>query len=95
MRAWNRGAQELWGLRFDEVEGKPFFDLRFGLPTTSLYEPAVRCLENGARDEKPFELEAVNRLGAGIRCTIGFSPLNGNRNEGVVMLIEQDRDGEQ
>ncbi|HEY2296681.1 MAG TPA: CheR family methyltransferase [Jatrophihabitans sp.] len=92
VRAWNRGAQEIWGLRIDEVDGEPFFDLEFGLPTRLLYESAVRSVKTGARSEEPLEVQAVNRLGAGIRCTIMFSPLNGNRDEGVVMLIEQESD---
>ena len=86
---WNRGAQEIWGLRTDEVDGESFFDLQFGLPTRPLYAPAVRCLQTGIRSDESLEIDAVNRLGAGIRCTIRFSPLNGNRDEGVVMLIEQ------
>jgi len=92
VRAWNRGAHEIWGLRFDEVEGQSFFDLQFGLPTEPLYDFAVRCLASGVRSEVPFEMQAVNRLGTGIRCTVSFSPLNGNRDEGVVILIEQEGD---
>jgi two-component system, chemotaxis family, CheB/CheR fusion protein len=90
VRAWNRGAQEIWGLRIDEVDGESFFDLQFGLPTRGLYEPAVRCLQTGERSAEPMVVAAVNRLGAGIQCTIRFSPLNGNRDEGVVLLIEQE-----
>jgi two-component system CheB/CheR fusion protein len=92
VRAWNRGAQDMWGLRLDEVEGRQFFELEFGLPVRQLLEATRTCLATGMRSERPLEVDAVNRLGAGIRCVVGFSPLNGHPNEGVVLLIEQDGD---
>ena len=33
VRSWNRGAEDLWGLRADEVSDEEFFSLDFGLPT--------------------------------------------------------------
>ena len=89
VRAWNPGAQELWGLRQDEAEGRPFFGLRFGLPVTELRNAVQDCLRTGTRPADPLEIRAVNRLGAGIVCTVRLSPLYGRPDEGVVMLIEQ------
>src|SRR5260370_16900824 len=31
VQVWNERAADLWGLRADEVVGKPFFDLAIGL----------------------------------------------------------------
>jgi two-component system CheB/CheR fusion protein len=87
VRSWNRGAEELWGLRSDEAQRQPFFQLDFGLPTDSLVDVVQRCLETGARTG-PVELVAVNRKGRTITCSVFCSPLD-SRGEGVVLLMEE------
>ena len=36
VKSWNKGAEELWGLRAEEVRDEPFLTLDFGLPTLRL-----------------------------------------------------------
>ncbi|MFF0344183.1 CheR family methyltransferase [Kribbella sp. NPDC004875] len=86
VRSWNRGAEELWGLRSDEVQRQPFFQLDFGLPTDALVEVVHRSLDSGHRTG-PIELAAVNRKGRAIKCAVTCSPLD-SQGEGVVLLME-------
>lgn len=85
--SWSRGATQMWGLRPDEVVGRPFFSIDFGLPTSPLREPVDTCMSTG-KPSVHVELDGVNRLGQGTRCTVTVNPL-GDRGEGVVLLIEE------
>ncbi|WP_069165228.1 CheR family methyltransferase [Nocardia altamirensis] len=87
VRSWNRGAEDMWGLRSEEVQQQVFFALDFGLPTQLLHESIQRCLKTAHRDG-PLEIAAINRIGRSITCAVTCSPLDGNR-EGVVLLVEE------
>ncbi|MFJ9036197.1 CheR family methyltransferase [Streptomyces sp. NPDC102406] len=89
VKSWNRGAIDLWGLRQDEVLDQPFFGLDFGLPTQRLRAVVEECVRAGTR-AAPVEIDAVNRLGRGVRCAVQCSPFDGHRG-GVVLLMEEDR----
>lgn len=86
IRSWNRGAVELWGLRGDEVLGKDFFALDFGLPTDELRELIPECVASGKRSG-PVVIPAVNRLGRHIECSVICSPFDAHSG-GVVLLME-------
>jgi two-component system CheB/CheR fusion protein len=85
VRSWNRGAEELWGLRGPEVANKSFFDLDFGLAVADLRTVVNECRETGRRTG-PIELAAVNRIGRNIVCSVACSPLE---DRGVVLLMEE------
>jgi two-component system, chemotaxis family, CheB/CheR fusion protein len=87
VRSWNRGAAELWGLRPDETQGQAFFSLDFGLPTDSMRSMVQECRETGRR-AGPIELEAVNRIGRTITCSVSCAPLDGSHG-GLVLLMEE------
>jgi len=89
VRSWNRGAEDLWGLRFDEVEHRQFFSLDFGLPIVELRGVVELCLSTGRRTE-PLRLDAVNRIGRSIVCAVSCSPLE-RLEGGVVLLMEETR----
>jgi two-component system, chemotaxis family, CheB/CheR fusion protein len=89
VRSWNRGAEDLWGLRGQEVGGTSFFDLDFGLAVSDLRAVVTECRETGLRTG-PVELAAVNRIGRNITCSVACSPLD---DRGVVMLMEELRKG--
>jgi two-component system, chemotaxis family, CheB/CheR fusion protein len=89
VRSWSKGAEELWGLRADEVRNHAFFNLDFGLPTGELREIVQQCI-TAARRTGPVQLAAVNRIGRSITCTVTCSPLKSNgAGEGVVLLMEE------
>jgi two-component system CheB/CheR fusion protein len=89
VRSWNKGAEELWGLRADEVQHQPFFSLVFGLPTVEVRGVVQECLATGQRTG-PVQLAAINRIGRSITCTVTCSPLKSNgAGEGAVLLMEE------
>ncbi|WP_194892918.1 CheR family methyltransferase [Catenulispora pinisilvae] len=84
VHSWNRGAEDLWGLRSREVHLRPFFTLDFGLPTEQVRKVVADCQASGARSG-PVDIAAVNRIGRTILCSIACSPMDGG---GVVILME-------
>ncbi|MFI6872332.1 CheR family methyltransferase [Streptomyces sp. NPDC050400] len=89
VKSWNRGATDLWGLRQDEVVDEPFFGLDFGLPTNELLATVEQCVKTRRRGATAV-INAVNRLGRHITCTVQCSPFDGHRG-GVVLLMEEGR----
>jgi two-component system, chemotaxis family, CheB/CheR fusion protein len=87
---WNHRAQDLWGLRTDEVQGKSFLNLDIGLPVHQLRAPVRACL-NGESERGEVMLEAVNRRGKKITCRVTCSPLvtATKKREGVILMMEQ------
>ena len=89
VRSWNKGAEELWGLRADEVRQQPFFNLVFGLPTGEVRDLVHQCLTSGRR-AGPIQVAAINRIGRTITCTVTCSPLKSTGDgEGAVLLMEE------
>jgi two-component system, chemotaxis family, CheB/CheR fusion protein len=49
---WNRMAEELWGLRFDEAKGQSLLNLDIGLPVRQLRRPIEACMNNDAENRR-------------------------------------------
>ncbi len=90
VQIWNSQSAELWGLRGDEIQGKPFLTLDIGLPVAALRQPVQDCLA-GDRTSQELQMEARNRRGQPIVCKITVSPLRGSSDTicGVILLTEQ------
>jgi two-component system CheB/CheR fusion protein len=89
VRSWNKGAEELWGLRSDEVRNQAFFNLDFGLPTAQVRDVVQQCLASG-RQTGPVQVGAINRIGRTITCLVTCSPLDDKgEGDGVVLLMEE------
>jgi two-component system CheB/CheR fusion protein len=88
--SWNDEAENLCGLRADEVWGQSFLGLDIGLPVDRLREPIRRCL-SGTEKNQEMVLEAVNRRGRTIQCRVSINPLLDLQQEhrGVILLIEE------
>ncbi len=85
---WNRRAEELWGLRQDEVRGKSLMALDIGLPTEQLHGTIKACL--GGEERKEVTLEAVNRRGRPIRCSVSCTRLAGESStRGTVVVVRE------
>lgn len=85
---WNRQAEELWGLRSEEVLGKSILALDIGLPTERV--PLLAFMTGPANYEE-LSLPATNRRGKAIECHIICTPylgIDGSR-KGVVLLMEE------
>ena len=89
--AWNPVAEELWGLREDEVRGKDVLGLDIGLPIERLRQPLRACIQ-GSKDFVLLTLDAVNRRGRAMICHVRVSPLITPDDEihGAILLMEQD-----
>ncbi len=87
---WNHRAEDLWGLRPEEVQGKSVLNLDIGLPVGELRAPMRACLQEGA-EYKAIELDAVNRRGKAIRCRIACTPLLAadKRRDGVILMMDE------
>ena len=85
---WNRQAENLWGLRADEVTGQPFLNLDIGLPVAELKLAMRGALEDAEGTE--LELDATNRRGQPIRCRVSVTSLRAgdSSSRGVIMLME-------
>jgi two-component system, chemotaxis family, CheB/CheR fusion protein len=94
IRAWNRQAEELWGLRSDEVIGQHFLNLDIGFPVDKL-RTAIRTCASGRAEREQVVQPAVNRRGRPIDCTVTLSCLIGDSsNRGVILIMDASaRDG--
>lgn len=86
---WNRGCDELWGLRSDEVVGKPLPALDIGLPTDEV-EPLIGRVLVDAGFGEDTTMDAVNRrrrrMLIRLRCT-AFRSSDGSIS-GALLLME-------
>jgi two-component system CheB/CheR fusion protein len=88
---WNPVAEDLWGLRAEEVVGRNLMELDFGLPVAQI--PLAPVLA-GKTDREFTELDAVNRRGKVIHCLVSSRLFAGDEEEfrGVLLIVtEVDR----
>jgi two-component system CheB/CheR fusion protein len=92
--AWNNQAEELWGLREAEANGKHLLNLDIGLPVDRL-KPALKRCFNGDSDGRSITLDAVNRRGRSIRCEVSCTPLLGPGDDvrGAILVMAESTDG--
>jgi two-component system, chemotaxis family, CheB/CheR fusion protein len=85
---WNAGAEELWGVRADEVRGKHFMNIDIGLPVEQLRTAIRRTLADGTTAH--VAVPATNRRGRTVECAVTLTPLDGaggNGARGVIMFM--------
>ncbi|MBP5976483.1 PAS domain-containing protein [Brasilonema sp. CT11] len=87
---WNRKAEDLWGLRFDEVFSKHFMSLDINLPLEPLRQP-IRAIISGDSEHYEVLLDAINRRGRAIQCQVICNPLLGSASDiqGLIILMEE------
>jgi two-component system CheB/CheR fusion protein len=89
VEVWSDKAQELWGLRGEEVLGRPFLKLDIGLPIQEVEAPIRSCLDSGPTGTE-IVLEGVNRRGRSIRCRVTCTRLGEEDGAaGVILLMEE------
>lgn len=95
IQAWNEQAADLWGLRLDDVAEQHLLNLDIGLPVGELRDP-IRAAVAGNQPDA-LVLEAVNRRGRALSCTVIISPLRGARGDvrGAILLMEEREEAEQ
>ena len=88
---WNHKAEDLWGLREDEVRGQSLLNLDIGLPVDRLKTVIRPCL-SGEADHGEILLDAKNRRGKPIKCRVSCSPLlaHNKQRQGVILLMAEE-----
>ena len=87
---WSHRAEDLWGLRAEEVEGGHFLNLDIGLPVDQL-RPLIKQALNDGKEPQTTTVDARNRRGRDIKCRVTSTQLRGPGDEyprGVILLIE-------
>lgn len=89
VESWNLLAEDMWGLRADEVRGKNLFTLDFGLPVDQLQHAIRNCL-SGVSESVEVTVDATNRRGREIRCRVVCSQMmdQSGHVHGVILLLE-------
>jgi two-component system CheB/CheR fusion protein len=92
---WNRGSEDLWGVRQEEVQGQHFLDLDIGLPLDKV-RPALRASMSGDNGTQTVMVAATNRRGKRVDVRVSCSPLVGDHKDihGVILVVEERPDGE-
>ena len=90
---WNDRAEDLWGLRANEVIGESLLTLDIGLPVNKLKEPIEQHIAGKSRNDKII-LDASNRKGQPIRCVVTKTIRQDLDGElvGLVLLMEEERE---
>lgn len=93
VQAWSQKAEDLWGLRSEEVGGQNFLNLDIGLPVEQLRQPLRICLA-AESEYSNIMLEAINRRGKVFQCFVTCTPLIGTATEiqGIIILMSEQRD---
>jgi two-component system CheB/CheR fusion protein len=91
IHVWNHRAEDLWGLRAEEVQGKHFLNLDIGLPVGQLRQP-IRASLSGETEFMEVVLSAMNRRGKTIQCRVTCTPLigPGEKIRDVLLLMEEE-----
>jgi two-component system CheB/CheR fusion protein len=88
---WTEQAQEIWGLRQEEVVGQSLLSLDCGLPVEKLKEPVKSFLKDH-KEYLELEFESTNRRGRGFLCKVRITPLDHQKNsriKGLVLMMEE------
>jgi two-component system, chemotaxis family, CheB/CheR fusion protein len=87
--AWNRGAENLWGLRQDEASGQHLLNLDIGLPMAEV-QPILRRALVDADLDLTVRLEAVNRRGRHIELRVRCAGLRSASGtvQGCILIME-------
>jgi two-component system CheB/CheR fusion protein len=91
VQSWNGAAVELWGLRTEEVAGRSFFNLDFGLLPAEGLLRAFRACRDGTSAREELLLEATNRRGRHLQIRVIATPLPGDgaTATGVILLMQE------
>jgi two-component system CheB/CheR fusion protein len=92
IKAWNRGAENLWGVRREEAAGTHLLNLDIGLPIAEL-RPLVRDALSDAESRTEQTLDAVNRRGRAVVVRLLCSALQDREGQSVGALLMMEEIG--
>jgi two-component system, chemotaxis family, CheB/CheR fusion protein len=87
---WNHRAEDLWGLRAEEVLQRNFLNLDIGLPVEQLKAPVKACLSREA-EFLELTMDATNRRGKRIMVKVTCTQVTAGGGEptGVILVMEE------
>jgi two-component system, chemotaxis family, CheB/CheR fusion protein len=88
---WNHRAEDMWGLRAEEVLHRNFLNLDIGLPVEQLKSLIRACLSQEA-EFLELALDSTNRRGKRIRVKVTCTQLShrdGGEPTGVILVMEE------
>jgi two-component system CheB/CheR fusion protein len=88
---WNQRAEDMWGLRAEEVHQRNFLNLDIGLPVEQLKGPVRACLSQEA-EFLEVTLDSTNRRGKRITVKVTCTQLSGpagGEPTGVILVMEE------
>jgi len=91
---WNRGAEEMWGVRADEAINNALPKLDIGLPVDQLQKDISSILaEKSSVVDR--EMLATNRKGKKVELRVRLAPLMARDEPGVggVIILTDEKDG--
>jgi two-component system CheB/CheR fusion protein len=89
VQVWNRGVEDLWGLRREEAVGEHLLNLDIGLPVGEL-RSSVREAMTESSYEQVHSLDAVNRKGRRTTIKVVVGSLRGRSGQvdGAILTME-------
>ena len=95
VQVWNQRAEDLWGVRGDEVVGAQFLTLDIGLPVGHLAQP-IRSVLNGEQTLVEKTISSLTRRGRTIECLVSVTALHSSEGvtNGVVVLMDEPHPAE-
>ena len=91
VESWNPLAEDLWGLRGEEVRGKSLFALDIGLPIEQLQQ-SIREVMSGSSSFSEVSVPATNRRGQPFVCRVSVSRMSDGAT-GAILLMEVAESG--
>jgi two-component system CheB/CheR fusion protein len=90
---WNERAEDMWGLRAEEVTGRHFLNLDIGLPVDEL-RASIRACVTGESQQERSVVSARDRRGRSLRCVVTCTPLVGNNRDvrGAILMMEPENE---
>jgi two-component system CheB/CheR fusion protein len=92
VRTWNDRAEDLWGLRSEEVHGQHFLGLDIGLPMDQI-KPLLRTVLGGEPNSgaERVDVPAINRRGKNITVRVSANRLTdpAESRHGVILMMEE------
>ena len=89
---WNKGAEDLWGVRQEEASHRRLPDLDIGLPLDEL-DAGFKKILDGTERRIDLTVDARNRRGKPVECRVSLAPLmsrNDSAVQGVIILTDID-----
>ncbi|WP_307796795.1 CheR family methyltransferase [Actinomadura barringtoniae] len=90
VQVWNKGSEELWGMRAEETQGRELLSLDIGLPLAELEPPLRMLLAETSLNGTGVAVDAVNRRGRSVRLTVEFNLLRDEEGQvrGVIIIMD-------